>query len=214
LENTYREGNVANLRIGASSSIGNYILPRLIGDFLAAAPDSSLSLNVGNTHEIIDKIRRFEIDVGFVEGPCLDADITTRHWRNDELVICAGVAHPLAKKKSLTPEDLIQARWLMREVGSGTREVVDALLSEQLGMLRQGIVFGGTEAIKRAVEAGLGISCMSRVAVEEAVERGTILCLPTPFLHLKRGLNILLHRQKHITKGIESFIKLCEKSST
>jgi DNA-binding transcriptional LysR family regulator len=212
LESTLTVGTVANLRIGASSSIGNYILPALIGDFLIAYPDSSMSLSVGNTHEIIDKIRQFEIDVGFVEGPCLDADIVTRHWRDDNLVICAGADHPLAQKKHLTPEDLLQARWLMRETGSGTREVVDSLLSEQLGALRQGIVFGGTEAIKRAVETGLGISCLSRVAIENAVQRGTIICLPTPFLRLKRALNILLHRQKYSTRGIENFIALCEKN--
>ena len=204
-----RKMAVANLRIGASSSIGNYILPQLIGNFLAASPESSVSLNIGNTHEIIDRIRQFEIDVGFVEGPCLDADIETTPWRSDELVICAAPGHPLAQRKTLEAQDLLEARWLMREVGSGTREVVDALLSDQLGPLRQGIVLGGTEAIKRAVETGLGISCLSRVAVAEDLDRDTIVCLPTPFLRLWRSLHILLHRQKYSTWGIRNFVELC-----
>ncbi len=201
----------AHLKIGASSSIGNYILPRLLGKFLSDYPHSNVSLNVGNTHEIIDRVKEFEIDIGFVEGPCLESEIETRFWREDELVICASPHHELAQCDELRPDHLLEARWLMREAGSGTREVVDALLSDQLGPLDEGLVFGGTEAIKRAVEGGLGISCMSRVAVEGALEQGTLVCLDTPFLTLHRSLNILRHRKKYITSGIRNFITLCRQ---
>jgi DNA-binding transcriptional LysR family regulator len=199
----------ANLRLGASSTIGNYLLPRLIGQLQAQRPGSQIRLDVGNTQQVINSVLNFEIDVGFVEGPCMHADIETIVWGEDQLAICARPGDPLAKPGGASVEALRQAAWILRERGSGTREVVEQLLTGQLGDIRLAMELGGTEAIKRAVEAGIGISCLSLVALAGAIERGNLVAVDTPFLKLSRSLHILLHKQKYRTDGIEALLALC-----
>jgi DNA-binding transcriptional LysR family regulator len=211
MEQQFRTGGGAvNLRLGASSTIGNYLLPQLIGQFRAARPGSRIELEVGNTQQVINSILRFEIDVGFVEGPCMNADIEAAPWREDALAICAPPDHPLAQPGAATLASLQQAEWILRERGSGTREVVEQLLTSQLGEIRLAMELGGTEAIKRAVEAGIGISCLPTIALTGSVGRGNLVVIPAPFLHLTRTLHIVLHRQKYRTEGMESLLRLCQ----
>jgi DNA-binding transcriptional LysR family regulator len=200
----------ADLRLGASSTIGNYLLPQLIGKFSAAWPGSRVQLEVGNTRHVIEAIRHFGIDVGFVEGPCLDPEIEPIFWQQDELAICAAPTHPLALREGLDAEALRGAQWILRERGSGTREVVEQLLTGQLGEIRLGMELGGSEAIKRAVESGMGISCLPRIVLTGAVERGNLVILETPFLRLTRAFHILLHKQKYRTAGILGLLSLCQ----
>lgn len=204
-----REDRAVHLRLGASSTIGNYLLPGLIGDFQAQRPGSRLRLDVGNTGQVIEALLAFEIDVGFVEGPCLHADIEAIAWREDALAVCARPGDPLARPGAASMAALRQAGWILREPGSGTREVVEQLLTSQLGEIRLAMELGGTEAIKRAVESGIGISCLSRTALAGEVERGRLVEIATPELRLTRPLHILLHRQKYRTEGIEALLRLC-----
>lgn len=201
--------SAADLRLGASSTIGNYVLPRLMAAFLAEAPGSRFRLEVGNTWEVMEAVRRFEIDLGFVEGPCLDPDIETIAWRTDALAVCAAPDHPLARLPAVEPADLRRHGWILRERGSGTRDVVEQLLEAQLGTMPLTLELGDTEAIKRAVEAGMGISCLPMIALQEALERRTLVVLPTPFLRLSRRFHILLHRQKYRSEGVERFLAYC-----
>jgi DNA-binding transcriptional LysR family regulator len=205
-----KEGRAVNLRLGASSTIGNYVLPQLIGQFRAQRPGSRFELEVGNTRQVMQSVLHFQVDVGFVEGPCMDPDIEAIFWRNDELAICARPDDPLAQPGAATAEALRGADWILRERGSGTREVVEQLLTSQLGDIRLAMELGGTEAIKRAVESGIGISCLPRIALVGAVERGNLVALDTPFLKLTRALHILLHKQKHRTEGLESLLRFCQ----
>jgi len=205
-----RHQGAVDLKLGASSTIGNYLLPQLIGKFSAGRPGSRIQLEVGNTQKIIDAVRHFEIDIGFVEGPCLAPEINPIFWQHDELVICCAPSHPFARASAIDTAALRQAEWILRERGSGTREVVEQMLMSQLGEIRLSMELGGTEAIKRAVESGMGISCLPRIAVIGAVERGNLVCLSTPFLHLTRALHILLHKQKYRTDGIISLLEMCQ----
>lgn len=202
----HRDGRPVDLRLGASSTIGNYLLPQLIGQFGVIHPGSRVQLEVGNTEKVINAIRHFEIDVGFVEGPCLSPEIEAIFWQHDELAICSAPGHPLAQPGAADASALQNAGWILREPGSGTREVVDQLLMSQLGAVRVTMELGGTEAIKRAVESGMGISCLPRIALTGAVERGSLVCLETPFLRLTRDFHILLHRKKYRTEGILSLL--------
>jgi DNA-binding transcriptional LysR family regulator len=205
-----KEGRAVNLRLGASSTIGNYVLPQLIGQFRAQRPGSRFALEVGNTRQVMQSVLHFEVDVGFVEGPCMDPDIEAIFWRQDELAICARPDHPLAQPGAATAAALREADWILRERGSGTREVVEQLLTTQLGDIRLAMELGGSEAIKRAVESGIGISCLPKIALVGAVERGNLVALDTPFLTLTRALHILLHKQKHRTEGLESLLRFCQ----
>lgn len=199
-----------NLKIGASSTIGNYLLPQLICGFTASRPGSQVQLQVSNTQTVIHAVRDFEIDIGFVEGPCLQPEIETIFWRSDELAICASPDHRLACRGAATVTALRQANWILRERGSGTREVVEQMLTSQLGEIGLTMELGGTEAIKRAVESGMGISCLPKVALAESVERGKLVVLSTPFLQLTRAFHILLHKRKYRTEGMLSLLSFCQ----
>jgi DNA-binding transcriptional LysR family regulator len=201
-----------DLRLGASSTIGNYLLPQILGRFRSTRPGSRFELEVGNTRQVMQRVLHFEVDVGFVEGPCMDPDIDAIFWRNDELAICTRPDDPLAQPGAATMEALKNAEWILRERGSGTREVVEQLLTSQLGDIKLAMELGGTEAIKRAVESGIGISCLPKIALVGAIERGNLVMLDTPFLKLTRALHILLHKQKHRTVGLESLLEFCQQA--
>jgi DNA-binding transcriptional LysR family regulator len=214
MEKLFRqEGRAVHLRLGASSTIGNYLLPQLIGQFRTQRPGSRFELEVGNTRQVMQSVLHFEVDVGFVEGPCMDPDIEAIFWRPDELAICTRPDNPLAQPGAATVESLRAAEWILRERGSGTREVVEQLLTSQLGDIKLAMELGGTEAIKRAVESGIGISCLPKIALVGAIERGNLVMLDTPFLKLTRALHILLHKQKHRTEGMESLLDFCRAAA-
>jgi len=204
-------GRAVDLRLGASSTVGNYLLPQLIGEFRKQRAGSRFALEVGNTRQVMQRVLHFEVDVGFVEGPCMDPDIEPIFWRSDELAICARPDDPLTQPGGATIEALRAAEWILREPGSGTREVVEQLLTSQLGDIKLAMELGGTEAIKRAVESGIGISCLPRIALVGAIERGNLVMLDTPFLTLTRALHILLHKQKHRTEGLDSLLAFCRQ---
>ena len=204
-------GRAVDLKLGASSTVGNYLLPQLIGQFRKQRPGSRFALEVCNTRQVMQRVLHFEVDVGFVEGPCMDPDIEPIFWRSDELAICTRPDDPLAQPGGATIEALRAAEWILREPGSGTREVVEQLLTSQLGDIKLAMELGGTEAIKRAVESGIGISCLPRVALVGAIERGNLVMLDTPFLTLTRALHILLHKQKHRTEGLDSLLAFCRQ---
>jgi DNA-binding transcriptional LysR family regulator len=206
-----QDGRAVDLRLGASSTVGNYLLPQLIGQFRKQRPGSRFALEVGNTRQVMQRVLHFEVDVGFVEGPCMDPDIEPIFWRSDELAICARPDDPLTQPGGATIEALRAAEWILREPGSGTREVVEQLLTSQLGDIKLAMELGGTEAIKRAVESGIGISCLPRIALVGAIERGNLVMLDTPFLRLTRALHILLHKQKHRTEGLDSLLAFCRQ---
>jgi len=208
-----RQGRAADLRLGASSTIGNYLLPQLIGKFGACYPGSRLQLEVGNTQRVIDAVRDFEIDMGFVEGSCAEPEIEAVFWRKDELAICTAPNHPLAGQKAMHAKILRQEEWILRERGSGTREVVEQLLTSRLGKIRLAMELGGTEAIKRAVESGMGISCLPKIALQGDVERGKLAILSAPFLRLTRSFHILIHKKKYRTQGMLDFLSLCRSDA-
>ena len=200
------------LRIGASLTIGNYLMPQLIGNYLQANPQSEVALDVGNTRHVIESVRQFSCDVGFIEGFCHDPDIEVLPWMEDELVIFANAAHPLALRKTLTATDFKGAHWILREAGSGTREVFDNAVAGKFPDLHVRLELSHTEAIKGAVEAGIGIACASKLTLKEALSAGTIVVLPTPFLDLKRSLFMLIHRRKYATRSLNNFIRTCQSA--
>ncbi|TYO99169.1 DNA-binding transcriptional LysR family regulator [Geothermobacter ehrlichii] len=198
------------LRVGASSTIGNYLMPRILGAFTSTHPRARLSLDVGNTEQIVQELLRFTIDIGFIEGFCHRPDIETIPWRQDRLAIHAGAEHPLARKRNIDIHDLMQARWILREQGSGTREVFENALAGKMDGIRVYLELGNTEAIKEAVEAGLGISCLSLLATRRARQSGALVALKTPFLDLRRNFYLLLHGEKYRSRLLRRFITFCQ----
>lgn len=203
---------IGPLRIGASLTIGNYMMPGLIGSFMKTYPGAKLTLDVANTRHVITSLEQFQIDLGFIEGFCHEPTIEVLPWCQDELVIFAAPGHPLAQKASLTEADLATADWILREPGSGTREVFDNAVLGRIHRINLLLEFGHTEAIKQAVASGIGVGCASRRTLEDAFRTGSVVALPTPFLDLRRQLYVLIHRQKFRTQGLERFLAHCQQA--
>jgi LysR family transcriptional regulator, transcriptional activator of the cysJI operon len=160
--------HAGNLALGASTTIAQYVLPHLLGEFCRLHPRMHPTLISGNTEKIVDAIEKQTIALGFIEGPAQNPHVKTEPFLKDELVPIASAAHPWAARKAATGDELAAAPLLMRERGSGTRRVVEMAL-ERHGLKRSGLKIAmeldSTEAIKSAVEAGLGIGFVSRSAI-------------------------------------------------
>jgi DNA-binding transcriptional LysR family regulator len=202
-----------SLRIGASLTIGNYLMPGLMGSFMRRHPGTRMQLNVTNTRHVIQDVEQFHIDVGFIEGFCHDPEIEAIPWGEDELVIFCAIDHPLAQLDNVSDAELSKADWILREPGSGTREVFDNAVLGKLRTLNLVMELGHTEAIIRAVEAGIGISCSSRLTLTDALARKSLKVLRTPFLNLRREFFMLVHRQKYRTQALEEFLAYCQSAS-
>jgi len=195
------------LLVGGSTTIGNYLLPALLGMFAKRYPKTRVELQVGNTHQIADWLENGALDIGFVEGPCHSRGLVSLHWRDDELVVVAGPDHPWAVDRVATPDMLAAAPWIMRERGSGTREIFeDAMETSGIGY-SIALEFGHTEAIKNGVASGLGVSCLSRVAVRRELEYGLLIEVASPLM-LERSLALLKRRESHCSRLLAAFLEV------
>lgn len=208
IEQLFREENGA-IRVYASSTIGNYILPEVIARYRRDFPSLPLEMSVGNSQDVINAVADFRVDIGLIEGPCHMAEIVTEPWLEDELVIFASPASPLLTEK-VTLERLAAAPWILREKGSGTREIVDYLLLSHLPQFVLAMELGNSEAIKHAVRHGLGISCLSRRVIAEQLETGSLVEIKAPLPRLTRTLYRIHHRQKHLSNALQRFLRYCE----
>ncbi|MES0227117.1 DNA-binding transcriptional regulator YeiE [Citrobacter braakii] len=204
IEQLFRKDNGA-IRVYASSTIGNYILPAMIARYRQDFPDLPLELSVGNSQDVINAVLDFRVDIGLIEGPCHSTEIISEPWLEDELVVFAAPSSPLTKGP-VTLEQLAASPWILRERGSGTRELVDYLLLSHLPRFQMAMELGNSEAIKHAVRHGLGISCLSRRVIAEQLQAGTLSEVTVPLPHLVRTLWRVHHRQKHISNAITRFL--------
>jgi len=202
------------LRIGASTTIGNYALPWLLGEFARLYRKTKTFLIVGNTQQIETAVNNGELDLGLVEGPFHLSSLQSVVWREDELVVIAGRNHPWSRTGKASLEMLADATWIMREKGSGTREVFEsALVRKSIGIIGASLELGHTEAIKKAVEAGLGVSCLSRMAVQRELDNNWLVQIDTP-LDLRRNLLILTRDSGYRTKLLETCLSFLNDNST
>jgi len=200
---------IGELHIGASTTIGNYLLPTLMAKFSHLYPRAKALLQVGNTQQIESAVESGEIDLGLIEGPCHAHALETIPWRDDELVIIAGKNHPWAQKAGITIEMLTEVNWVVREKGSGTREVFETAIAGKVEGFTAHLELGHTEAIKKAVEAGLGVSCLSRLAVERELNHGWLVAVTSP-LKLIRPLSILVRKNRYQSKLFDAYLELLQ----
>jgi DNA-binding transcriptional LysR family regulator len=199
------------VRVGATLTIGNYVAVPLVARFMRAHPAIGLTLDVANTEQIARQVANFELDVGLVEGEVDHPDLETTRWREDQLVVLCGARHTLSNKRALTDADLLAADWIVRERGSGTRQAFDRAMRGLLPQLRIALTLGQTEAIKRAVEAGLGLGCVSKIALDDAFERGSLKPCRVPQRDFRRQFYFLLHKRKRPPAGgaVDRWLAFC-----
>lgn len=209
IEQLFKEDNGA-IRLFASSTIGNYLLPGMIAAYRRDFPALPLELSVGNSQDAINAVADFRVDIGLIEGPCHELDIISEPWLEDELVVFAAPDAAILQQP-ITLEALAAAPWILRERGSGTREIVDYLLLSHLPQFQLGMELGNSEAIKHAVRHGMGISCLSRRVIEDQLEAGTLVEVAIPLPRLTRTLYRIHHRQKHVSKALSRFLSYCRE---
>jgi DNA-binding transcriptional LysR family regulator len=197
------ESRSVALRIAASNTIGNYVLPNILKGFLTQCPTARLNIAIGNTHEVIDAVNDFKADIGLIEGYSNASNMRIEHWLDDEMVIVASPDHPLARSAQLG--DLAKADWLVREAGSGTREIVEHELAGALGTLNIALELGNAEAIRRTLISGYGVSCLSRHVVADDIETGRLIAIKAGLPTIHRSFSIALHRSKTPTRGLILF---------
>lgn len=199
----------SRLRVGASSTIGNYILPSLLCQTRASIPDLRVDVDIGNSAQVAALVANFEIDMGLIEAPSHLPALIAEPWLVDELMIVAGASHPLAQETEVSLGQLCDAEWLLREPGSGTREEVEHLLLRHLHGLSDTREMGSSEAIKRTLAQGLGISCLSRWVVADMLESSMLKVLQSGLPSFTRRFFLIRHRDKFVSPRLANFWTRC-----
>lgn len=195
------------LAVGATQTIGHYMLVDLYAGFAKQFPKVKVSLNVANTRDICAKVLNFDLDLGMIEGEVNHSQLLMQPWQEDELVVFTSPEHPLAQKALLTDDDLCGASWIVREPGSGTRQAFDSAMRGLLSELHIGLELQHAEAIKRAVALQMGCGCLSRMALAADFEQGRFVPLAVPHRDLSRKLFIVRHKDKAPSASAEAWIK-------
>ena len=198
------------LLIGASTTIGEYILPYVVGSFKQDYPDVNVTIQIMNTKEISSAVESKTFDLGIIEGPLEQSDVIEAHnFLEDELVLAIPSDHPFAKKESITLEELKELPYITREPGSGSRLIFEqALIDADFDIEDLNIVMelGSTTSIKSAIMGGLGVSIISKWAVQDLVKPGKVAALNVQGLTLKRSFHIILNQEKFHSEATGKFL--------
>jgi len=211
MENAIREitGSISgSLTLGASTTISEYMLPALLGDFNSQNPEVLLRLRVSNTEGIVSMVENNVIDLGVVEGPVTNKNLLVEVCRKDDMVVVVPKDHELSKLKKITVKEMLNYPFICREEGSGTREVIsEHLRSQGLGKhaLKACLELGSPEAVKGAIEAGMGISVLSSVSITKELKLGTLKTIPLD-PPLAREFSFVRQRQKFRVRTMEELL--------
>ena len=211
IEGLLAGGKLGPLAVGATLTIGNYLATLIVAEYLQRYPESRVDLKVSNTRHVLDGLIRCELDVGLIEGEANDPDLLIEPWLADELVVFCAPQHKLAQVAQVSNQQLAEEAWILRERGSGTRALFDRVVAPTFEQVNIQLQLEHTEAIKRVVEAGLGLSCLSRVALRDAFRRGSLVEIKTPQFNLQRHFYFVQHRQRHISPASRTFLALCRE---
>ena len=197
-----------DLHLAASLTVGNHLMPDLLAELSVRHPGSHLRLSLKNTEHVIEDLLAYRIDMGFVEGLVQDERLQCFFWQPDRLCVFVHAGHPLAGKTA-TMEDMKNFPWILREKGSGTREVFDRALANASLTARVAFELEQPEAIRQLIRTGLGVGCLSLLELRDAFQAGWLAPVDTPFLNLERKFQVVLHRNKHLSPGIRAILAQC-----
>ncbi len=198
--------------IGASTTIAEYMLPGLLGGFKQQFPDVQIRLRVANTDAVVAMVADNSIDLGVVEGEVDNQLLRVEHCQQDELQVIVRPDHVLSAQKSVKPSDLVDYPFIHREDGSGTRSVIERYFSEHgvdENTLNRPFELGSTEAIKGAVQAGVGITIVSRATLSKELALGHLKALPLA-PRLMRPFYFVRQKQKSRTYLVDELFDFAE----
>lgn len=195
--------------VGASSTIGNYLLPGVIADFRKTHPKIKVHLLVGNTKRVVELLNAGSIDIGLVEGDVTRQKIVVDKLVTDELALIVPPIHPLAKKRNISIFEIAKEPFIFREEGSGTRQVIEKYLGKYSitpqDMLIS-MVLGSTEAIKESVENGMGIAIVSRWAVRKEIKYGILKPLSFKEEKILRDFSLIFQKKAISSHALDEFL--------
>ena len=211
MENAVREltGEISGaLILGASTTIAEYMLPALLGNFKTKYPDVNIQLKVSNSEGIVHMVENNDIDLGVVESPVANKNLVVEVCRYDQLVVVVPPNHPLAGEESVSINRLLEFPFICREEGSGTREVISESLHNagaNTTQLNVSMELGSPEAVKGAVEAGMGVSIVSRATISKELELGTLVAIPLD-PPLERPFSFVHQKQKFRHRAMDELL--------
>lgn len=199
----------ANLIVGASLTIGEYLLPSLLGKFKKQQPDIKVTLTIKNTPRVLEDLSNDVIDLALVEGLVENTDFIVDKFAEDELILVCPFDHPWKDRKEIQLEELGNERMIWRESISGTRLIVENMLREHgvLEKIESYMEIGSTQAIKSAVEAGLGISILPRLTVARELEQGFLREVGISRIDITRNLWLVRKNKRFNKIGVSNFVE-------
>jgi len=219
IDRQLREGQtqvMGSLKLGASTTIAQYLLPRWLGHFRRLHPQVELTLRMGNTEEVTGAMLANRIDLGLIEGPSGRRELKTGLFAQDEIIPVVAQGHPLTKKTMLTVEDVLATPCVLREPGSGTRQVVEtALKKARINPRKLAVMLesDSTETIKGMIETGAGLAFMSRLALRHELARGCLVEVRVTGLKIVRPLYVLYPQGPHPTGPAGVFMDFLKEAN-
>ncbi|MGB9802713.1 selenium metabolism-associated LysR family transcriptional regulator [Desulfofundulus sp.] len=204
------------LSIGASFTLGEYVIPQVIGRFKNQYPQVKVFLQVTNTEQIAKRVSKNILDLGLVESHVDDQELVASPFLQDELMVVLPAGHPLAGKKSISLDEFVALPLVLREQGSGTRKVTEERLREagvELSALNVVMELGSTEAVKKAVEAGFGASIISMWAVQKELKLCTLVPVRIKGFSLLRNFYLIYKKNRSHTSVVKEFVSFIEELS-
>jgi DNA-binding transcriptional LysR family regulator len=201
----FAAARTGDLHIGATLTIGDYILPGLLATFTARNPGVRVRIEVANTRAMAERIRRGELSLVLVEGPLIDESLSIESFQPDELCLVTPVTHRFAVRGTILAAELASEPFIWREQGSGTRAFAEAALAAAGVQPRFVVELPSGEGVARAVEAGLGVAILSRLVVERAVADGRLAAVEIEDLDLSRTFRLVTVRGRTLSPAARAF---------
>ncbi|TVX95333.1 LysR family transcriptional regulator [Cohnella terricola] len=201
------------LKIGASLTIGEYLLPRFLASFVKQHPQVDVQITIGNTEEIAQGVRHNELDLGLVEGSVALSEFETSPFMKDDLILVAHPDHLLSTQRSVKPDMLQNQTWILRETGSGTRAFNEDFLRNEGLEMNRSYIFNSSQGVKEAVASGLGIAILSNWVVRKELSNGEISKIPLRGKRFTRDFSIIYSKQTSLTMAMKAFMQKLKSDS-
>jgi DNA-binding transcriptional LysR family regulator len=209
-----RNDERSHLRLGASLTVAEYLVPAWLRRLATALPEVGVSLEMGNSANVVEMLARGQVDLGFIEGPGSPGHLRSRDICGDRLVVVVGNSHPWARRRrALTAGELARTPTVLRERGSGTRDTLTLALAKQGLEVRPLMELGSTTAIKAAAIAGTGPAVLSALAVEAELRGGQLVAVPCPELSLERTIRAVWTSSRSLSPSASRLVAIASSGN-